>query len=111
MGGRGSAGTSVKSNTARMEAKERSVKLPASGGKVQSAYIDYVRKQLNIDLSKARDTQFDDRNGFNIDTRKLTPSQYREIKSLAARYPGGYEVQFMSNGANRTYIRVRRKTK
>lgn len=78
---------------------------------MQESYIDYVKRQINIDLSKARDTQFDNRNGFNIDTRKLTPSQMNALKKLNQQYPGGYEAAFMANGANRLYIRVRRKKK
>lgn len=117
MGGRGgSSGIQAQSSNSISEEKatnkaEIEKKLPSVGGRVQESYIDYVKRQINIDLSKARDTQFDNRNGFNIDTRKLTPSQMNSLKRLNQQYPGGYEVAFMANGANRMYIRVRRKKK
>lgn len=117
MGGRGGA-SSIQAQSPNSITKEKIAnkaeiekKLPSVGGKVQESYIDYVKRQTNIDLSKARDTQFDNRNGFNIDTRKLTPSQMNALKKLNQQYPGGYEAAFMANGANRLYIRVRRKKK
>ena len=116
MGGRGGASglapkanNSTQSKEALLNKSEQDKKLPSVGAKVQTAYIDYVKQQINIDLSKARDTQFDNRNGFNIDTSKLTPSQLAQVKTLANKYPGGYDVQFMDNGAKRLYIRVRRR--
>lgn len=84
-------------------------KLPTYGGKVQSAYIEYVKKQTGIDLTPARDTYFDNRKGFNIDTRALSPSDLSQIKRLAKTYPSGYDVRFAENGATRLYIAVERK--
>ena len=117
MGGRGGS-SSIQAQSLNSITKEKIAnkaeiekKLPSVGGEVQESYIDYVKRQTNIDLSKARDTQFDNRNGFNIDTRKLTPSQMNALKKLNQQYPGGYEAAFMANGANRLYIRVRRKKK
>lgn len=122
MGGRGSAGMNAAPNVIKNKVtskfsgttnskKERTAKLPTVGPKVQAEYIDYVKKQIGIDLSKVRDTRFDDRNGFNIDTSQLTPSQHRALKNLTAKYQNKseYDVQFMNNGAHREYIRVRRR--
>ena len=77
--------------------------------KVQESYIDYIKKQTNIDLSKARDTYFDNQKGFNIDERDLGKNDLWVIKSLQRQYPGGYDVQFIQNGATRIYIQVSRK--
>lgn len=89
--------------------EESKKKLPSVGKKVHDAFIDYVKKQINLDLSKARDTQFDNRNGFNIDTRKLSRNDLANLKNLTNKYPGGYQVNIMSNGVNRQYIQVKRK--
>ncbi len=80
---------------------------PIKGKKVQKDYIDYVKKLTNIDLEKARDTYFDDVNGFNIDTRELKPNELRDLQSLAGKR-GGFDVSLAHNGANRLYIRVTR---
>lgn len=133
MGGRGSAGGvagisapkkagSIKSllqnmktldnyGSEKLQKEDLAKKLPRYGDKVQSSYIDYVKKQTGINLSPARDTYFDNRKGFNIDTRKLSPSAVNQIKRLAQEYPGGYEVRFSPNGATRLYIGVERKKK
>lgn len=95
----------------KAEADDLKKKLPMYGEKVQLAYIDYVKNQLGIDLSKARDTYFDNRKGFNIDTSKLNPSELNQVKRLAQTYPSGYEVRFSANGATRLYIAVSRKKK
>lgn len=91
-----------------LKKEENRKKYPMYGDKTQQGYIDYVKKQTNIDLTPARDTYYDNRKGFNIDTRKLKPGDLNEIKRLAQRYPGGYEVSFEDNGATRVYIAVRR---
>lgn len=95
----------------KLQKEDLAKKLPKYGDKVQSSYIDYVKKQTGINLSPARDTYFDNRKGFNIDTRKLSPSAVNQIKRLAQEYPGGYEVRFAPNGATRLYIGVERKKK
>lgn len=95
----------------KREKEELQKKLPVYGEKVQQAYIDYVKKQTDIDLTPARDTYFDNRKGFNIDTRALKPWQLSEIKKLSQKYPAGYEVEFYQNGATRVLIRVKRKKK
>lgn len=95
----------------KLQKEDLAKKLPRYGDKVQISYIDYVKKQTGINLSPARDTYFDNRKGFNIDTRKLSPSAVNQIKRLAQEYPGGYEVRFSPNGATRLYIGVERKKK
>ena len=95
----------------KLQKEDLAKKLPTYGDKVQNAYIDYVKKQTGIDLTPARDTYFDNHKGFNIDTRKLSPSDLSTIKRLAQTYPGGYEVRFSANGATRLYIAVERKKK
>lgn len=95
----------------KIQKEELEKKLPTYGEKVQLAYIDYVKKQTEIDLAPARDTYFDNRKGFNIDTSKLKPGQLNEIKRLAQKYPGGYEVRFLDNGVTRLYIGVERVKK
>ena len=121
MGGRGaSSGMAVKSLLKKLKAldnygyekyqmEETQRKLPTYGDKVQSAYIEYVKRQTGIDLTPARDTYFDNRKGFNINTRALSPSDVNRIKQLAKIYPGGYDVRFSANGATRLYIAVERK--
>lgn len=99
----------IKEQKSVVEPQKKHGRLPMTGEKVQSEYIDYVKKQISVDLSKARDKTFDDKNGFNIDTRKLTRPQYAELQRLAQRNTGDYDVQLMSNGANRIYVRVKRK--
>lgn len=93
----------------KLQKEDMAKKLPTYGDKVQNSYIDYVKKQTGIDLTPARDTYFDNRKGFNIDTRRLSPSALPTIKRLAQTYPGGYEVRFSANGATRLYIAVERK--
>lgn len=95
----------------KIEKEDLAKKLPAYGDKVQTAYIDYVKRQIGVDLAHARDTYFDNRKGFNIDTRKLSPSDVNRMKQLAKTYPGGYDVSFSPNGATRLYIAVYRKNK
>ena len=95
----------------KLEKEDLTKKLPTYGDKVQTAYIDYVKRQIGIDLTPARDTYFDNRKGFNIDTRKLSPSDVNRLKRLAQTYPGGYDVRFSPNGATRLYIAVERKKK
>ena len=95
----------------KLQKEDLAKKLPTYGDKVQNSYVDYVKKQTGIDLTPARDTYFDNRKGFNIDTSKLSPSALSEIKRLAQTYPGGYEVRFSPNGATRLYIAVERKKK
>lgn len=122
MGGRGSKSSETPPKISRFKnsenqtkkkkaEEETSKKLPAQGNKVQAAYIDYVKKQINIDLTPARDTQFDNRKGFNIDTRAIKPTELSSIIRLAQTYPGGYNVQFLENGYHRLYIQVERKKK
>lgn len=93
------------------EKEETQRKLPTYGDKVQSAYIEYVKKQTGIDLTPARDTYFDNRKGFNVDIRAISPPDLAQIKRLAKTYPGGYGVSFSANGATRLYIAVERKKK
>lgn len=122
MGGRGSKSSETPPKTSRFKNSENQIEkkkaeeetsknLPTYGNKVQAAYIDYVKKQTNIDLTQAKDTQFDDRKGFNIDTRALKPTELSRIIRLAQTYPGGYNVQFLENGYHRLYIQVERKKK
>lgn len=91
--------------------KESAKKLPTYGDKVQQGFIGYVKKQTGIDLTPARDTYFDNKKGFNIDTRKLKPNQLNEIKRLVQKYPGGYKAEFGLNGAYRVRIGVSRPKK
>lgn len=120
MGGRGSYGRSekisIKSRFSAIskvqEIKEKTqTKLSTFGPKVQSEYIDYVKRLTKIDLEKSRDTQFDNRNGFNIDTRGFNQSQLIALKSFIQKGSSEFEASAESNGANRLYIRVKRKKK
>ena len=122
MGGRGSKSSETLPKKSRFKGAENQIekkkdeeeaskKLPTYGNKVQTAYIEYVKKQTNIDLTPARDTQFDNRKGFNIDTRALNPAELSSVIRLAQQYPGGYNVQFLENGYHKLYIQVERKKK
>lgn len=108
MGGRSSGGLGNQEKVATQESQR---KMPSTGPKVQQAFIDYVKRQTKVDLGNARDTQFDNRAGFNIDTRQLTRNELFNVKSLLQRYSGGYDAEFTANGAYREYIRVKRKKK
>lgn len=93
-----------------MQEEQRKKKEPArSGAAVQLDYIDYVKKQTNVDLSKARDTEFDTRRYFNIDTRDISRNDLATVRRLAQQYPGDFEVSFESNGAHRLAIFVKRR--
>lgn len=84
-------------------------KLPRVGAKVHDDYIAFVKQQVKVDLSKARDTTFDNRNGFNIDTRRLDRNDLFKVKDLARKSYGDFNVEIVDNGANRLYIKVARK--
>lgn len=99
------------SSLASASAQESQKKMVTSGAKVQQSFIEYVQKQTGVNLSSARDTQFDTRSYFNVDTRKLGINGLRAVQSLIRRYDGGYDVTIDDNGANRKAIFVRRKKK
>ena len=91
--------------------QESQKKMATSGAKVQQSFIEYVQKQTGVNLSSARDTQFDTRNYFNVDTRKLGNNGLRTVQSLIRQYDGGYDVVISDNGAYRKAIYVKRKKK
>ena len=76
--------------------------------KAQSKYVDYIKEKLKIDLSKYRDEEFDNRNGFNIDTKNMSPYDVNRLKSLALK-DDKFDVMILDNGATRKYIRVKEK--
>ncbi len=78
---------------------------------MQKSYIEYVKRMINVDLTPARDTYFDNRKGFNIDRRMLSPSDLNNVKRLAQTYRKEYEVWIAENGAYRLYIGVKRAKK
>ena len=86
-------------------------KLSTSGSAVQQSFIDYVKRQTNINLGKARDPMFDTRRYFNIDTHDLGKNDLSTVKNLVRQYSGGYDVSFETNGAHRVAIFVKRKRK
>lgn len=89
-------------------------KAPAkTGTKVQAEFIEFVKKQINLDLGPFRDTQFDNRKGFNIETNRMSKTQLQSFdhfinKIQKDRY-GPYEVNKQSNGVTRVYIAVSRR--
>lgn len=94
------------------------MKKPAQGKVVQQDVINAFKYLLNVDLSKARDTQFDTRSMFNVDTREMGRGDMEEIRRYLARSNGivtnanrvgYYEVQLVENGAYRIGIQVRYK--
>jgi len=131
MGGRGSAGTRKptaapkrkslfskdSSEKPAKRAKDSLKKQPVTGKQVQQDFIDYVKQHINIDLDRVRDAQFDNRSGFNILVNKwshktekgaLDINKWRELYSLASK-SSKFEVRFEDNGAERTFVRVKRK--
>lgn len=96
-------------------ARERELKKPATGKVIQEDFIDAVKHYLNIDLSKARDTQFDSRSTFNIDTRELDRADLQDLRrfvesrggKIQNRVVGYYDVKLVNNGANRLGIQVK----
>ena len=101
-------GSSSSEQTAKQESQK---KMATSGAKVQQSFIEYVQKQTGVNLSSARDTQFDTKSYFNVDTRKLGSNALREVQSLIRQYDGGYDVTIADNGAYRKSIFVKRKKK
>ena len=99
------------SSLASASAQESQKKMATSGAKVQQSFIEYVQKQTGVNLSSARDTEFDTRSYFNVDTRKLGRNGLREVESLIRQYDGGYDVAIADNGAYRKAIFVKRKKK
>jgi hypothetical protein len=97
------------SSMASASTQEAQKKMATSGTKVQQSFIEYVQKQTGVNLSSARDTQFDTRSYFNVDTRKLGSNGLRTVQSLIRQYDGGYDVTISDNGANRKAIYVKRK--
>lgn len=86
-------------------------KMPKYGTKVQNSFIGYVKHMTNIDLEKSRDTYFDDRKGFNIDTKKISKNNLNTVKQVVNRYDSGYDVNFSDNGPNRIKILVTNRVK
>ena len=99
------------SSEAQASKAEAEKKMATSGAKVQENFIEYVQKQTGVNLEKARDTQFDTRSYFNIDTRELGHNDLRTVQSLMRQYDGGYDVTITDNGAYRKAIYVKRKKK
>lgn len=91
--------------------QQQQKKLPATGAKTQQDFINHVKNQIKVDLSKARDTQFDDKKGFNINTSKLSRNDLYSLQNYLNKFNGknGFDAQIDDNGANRLYIRVKRK--
>lgn len=88
--------------------KPKNKSLPKSGPKLHNEFIDYVKDQIGLDLTPVRDTMFDNRKSFNIDTREIASDKLRELKNLASR-SNSYKVNILDNGANRLAIYVSRK--
>lgn len=86
-------------------------KMPKYGTKVQNSFIGYVKHMTNIDLEKSRDTYFDDRKGFNVDTKKISRNNLNTVKQVVEKYDSGYDVKFSDNGPNRIKISVTNKLK
>lgn len=122
MGGRGgSSGVAAKSGKPAKPAKSNKSntdlsffdkqkselsKMPKYGTKVQNSFIGYVKHMTNIDLGKSRDTYFDDRKGFNVDTKKISRNTLNTVKQVVEKYDSGYDVKFSDNGPNRIKISV-----
>lgn len=87
---------------------ESKKKMSKFGIKVQEDFIDYIKRQTNIDLTKARDTMFDTRKYFNIDVRNLGKNDLRIVQTFIDKYPGGYKVKIEPGGAYRKTIFVSR---
>ena len=82
------------------------------GGKVQQNFIDYVKRMINVDLTKARDTMFDDRKGFNIDKSLMNKTDYQNFLYLLndlKKEKSNFNVQYLENGVTRYYIKVTEK--
>ena len=75
---------------------------------MQDAYIDMLKYYQGIDLTNARDTNFDTRKYFNIDTRALNQSQMATFRSVAANVPF-FDISFSANGPYRLAIFVTHK--
>lgn len=112
MGGRGSSsgaaargGGGGASNTATPK------QAVATKGGVKTDFINAMSNLFGVNLSAARDEQFDTRNTINIDTRKVDRNRYREMKSYIKQRgsAGGFDVTISDNGAHREAIQIKRK--
>lgn len=94
-------------------------KMPKTGDKVKSAYIDTVKHYTGIDLAQARDTRFDKRGYFNIDIRNISKEKsltsqeqtLEKIKQLSSSIyvNKNFDVNIQSNGVYRYAIFVSNK--
>lgn len=94
-------------------------KMPKTGNKVQSAYIDTIKHFTGVDLAQARDTKFDTRRYFNIDVRNISKEKsltskeqaLEKIKQLSSSIyvNKNFDVNIQSNGAYRYAIFVSNK--
>ena len=106
------SGDNLKDVNKIVKKSPKNTKTPTTGAKVQQDFIEYVKEQTNVNLTSARDTYFDTRSYFNIDTRKLDHNDLSRVQSLLMRgYDGGFDVTIMDNGAYRKAIYVKRKNK
>ena len=82
-----------------------------TGKQVQNDFIKDVKKQIKVDLNVARDKNFDDKNGFSIDTRNLSKKDWFNFRNYVLqqnKYYKNFKVDIMDNGVDRYYIRVKR---
>lgn len=110
MGGRGASSkvtkAAVTAGSEKLKVETPKVETPKKAKLTQHEEItEYIKKQLNIDVTKARENMFDKRNGFNIDSRLLSGNEFNAIKELARSY-GGKKISVETNGANRYFIRL-----
>lgn len=110
MGGRGASSKVTKAAVTASPfagGEKLKVETPKAGKKLtqHEEITEYIKKQTNIDVTKARENRFDKRYGFNIDSTLLSKSEFNTIKELASKY-GGKKISIETNGATRYFIRL-----
>ena len=99
--------------TAETEKKAKPKKMATYGKKVKSDFIDYVKKQVGVDLTKAIDTYYEEhfpsQKAFTIDTALMSKNDLFKVKTLARQNPGKFDVRLEENGVTQIQIRVARK--
>lgn len=70
----------------KSETEEPKQKVKAKRKNTQERLIDYIKHQLNIDVSEYRDTKYESRGQVNLDWKNMPQNDKNQIVSLALKY-------------------------
>lgn len=102
----------AKKNTTPKQTKSKpKSNKPKTGKAVQSDFTKFINNYLKIDLNSVRtnEAKFDNRNGFNISAKALGINGMNTLKNLARRGTNEFDFSVEENGADRIFVRVKRK--